>query len=81
MKKFIIPIFITLLLILSGCEESALNYKNAVVIDKEKTSTSIYDNYRLRLRHYNSNTKSYRLNWVIVPEFEYNNYNVGDTIR
>lgn len=82
MKKLIIA-----LLILSGCvpTNSILNFKDSVVVEKK-----IYKNqlggpisyiYTIRETVNGRRGPSYRIISFEVVEYEYNLYNVGDTIK
>lgn len=73
---------VIVLLIISGCNESVLNYKDSVVVDKP-AGESIYGDtvtysYYIRIK---SSTGRYQFKTIVVPKFEYYLFEVGDTIK
>lgn len=80
-----VTVGILLSLITSSCslfEESILNYKNSVVIDKQAVKSVTGDTltYTYRIRYMDGKGK-YLIKGIIVPKFEYYLFEVGDTIK
>lgn len=77
MKKTLILISaISLLLGVSSCDNSILNHKGAVIVGKEHNK----DSYRLVYRYMNSKGY-YVLDGMNVIKYEYDPYNIGDTVK
>lgn len=77
MKKILILISaISLLLGVSSCDNSILNHKGAVIVGKEYNK----DSYRLVYRYMNSKGY-YLIDAMNVIKYEYDSYNIGDTIK
>lgn len=80
-----VTVGILLSLITNSCslfEESILNYKNSVVIDKQAVKSVTGDTltYTYRIRYKDGKGK-YLIKGIIVPKFEYHLFEVGDTIK
>lgn len=78
MKKLVLS-FITTLLI--SCDvTSVYNYKGGVIVGKNKTPA--IDEYHLSIRHtVESKDYIYIIDNIRVTEYEYNQFNLGDTIK
>ena len=75
-----------LLLTLSSCvigDDTVYNYPGAVVVDKytSNTSKTYYNHYvKLRIRN-KTKIRDYIIETIIVPKFEYDRVELGDTIK
>ncbi|MEE3384704.1 MAG: hypothetical protein VZR36_06420 [Prevotella sp.] len=79
MKKTLILISaLSLLLGASSCDNSILNHKGAVIVGKE--CDEHYRTYRLVYRYKNSKGY-YAIDNVYVVKYEYDSYNIGDTVK
>ena len=77
MKKTLILISaLSLLFGVSSCDNSILNHKGAVIVGKEHDK----DRYRLVYRYMNSKGY-YVLDGMNVIKYEYDSYNIGDTVK
>ena len=65
----------TLVIGLSEAPSSPDNYPGAIVIDKGENPMEP----KLQLKIYENDKYTYR--WILVPEYEYKRYRVGDTIK
>lgn len=77
MKKTLILILaLSLLFGVSSCDNSILNHKGAVIVDKK------YNNGTYRLVYRYMNSKGYYvLDGMNVIKYEYDSYNIGDTVK
>lgn len=66
------------LLGVSSCDNSILNHKGAVIVGKE--CDKHYGTYRLVYRYKNSKGY-YAIDNMYVIKYEYDSYNIGDTIK
>ncbi|MEG0696966.1 MAG: hypothetical protein RR447_07510 [Algoriella sp.] len=83
MKNIILILLISISLF-SCKEDSILNYKDAVVVEKIKPfyENGINAGYYLRIRqHSNRNIKPYYIKRIRVTRYEYGLVNIGDTIK
>lgn len=77
MKKTLILISaLSLLLGASSCDNSILNHKGAVIVDKKNNNGT----YRLVYRRMNSKGY-YMIDAINVVKYEYDSYNIGDTVK
>ena len=77
MKKTLILISaLSLLLGASSCDNSILNHKGAVIVDKKHNNGT----YRLVYRYKNSKGY-YMIDAINVVKYEYDSYNIGDTVK
>lgn len=82
--KYLIALF---LLSLSSCivveGDSLLNYKGGVVLDKSADVTTIGDTIvrKCKVRCYNENRKRYSVYEPRISKYEFDNINIGDTIK
>ena len=77
MKKTLILISALLLLFgVSSCDNSILNHKGAVIVDKK------YNNGTYHLVYRRMNSKGYYVIGAMnVIKYEYDSYNIGDTVK
>ena len=77
MKKILILISaLSLLFGVSSCDNSILNHKGAVIVDKK------YNNGTYHLVYRYMNSKGYYvLDGMNVIKYEYDSYNIGDTVK
>lgn len=85
MKKLI---FLTLMAVITlGCSQrkesyykNLEDYKGCIVVDKK---TNISDEYILQLKLTNEMQDSLKENylWIRVVKLDFNNFNIGDTIK
>ena len=77
MKKTLILISaLSLLLGVSSCDNSILNHKGAVIVGKKNNNGT----YRLVYRYMNSKGY-YMIDAINVVKYEYDSYNIGDTVK
>ena len=60
----------------SSCDNSILNHKGSVIVDKKHNNGT----YRLVYRYMNSKGY-YVIDAMNVIKYEYDSYNIGDTIK
>ena len=71
---------------ITGCrskapETSICNYKNSVIIDRFREDSLYLMKIRQRRVYVRTGVISYELITVRVPKYEYNFYQIGDTIK
>jgi hypothetical protein len=77
MKKILILISaLSFLFSVSSCDNSILNHKGSVIVDKKHNNGT----YRLVYRYKNSKGY-YVLDGMNVIKYEYDSYNIGDTVK
>jgi hypothetical protein len=77
MKKILILISaLSFLFGVSSCDNSILNHKGSVIVDKKHNNGT----YRLVYRYKNSKGY-YVLDGMNVIKYEYDSYNIGDTVK
>lgn len=77
MKKITLILLLSLGILVTSCyEEPIENYRRCVVVDKNVQGKPWF-----KLKKWNGNDGRYNFKVVYVVKYDYDRYNIGDTIK